>query len=95
MNFVTGQAPNAWLYGGPETLSATGASSPSWMIETVVAAVQPDVARDVLGGIADITSPQGGTAAWPQPEPAAPGSPSPDLGEVGPAAGPMFKPNSG
>ena len=95
MNFVTSQAPNAWLSGGAETSSPTGVGSPSWMIETVVAAVQPDVARDVLGGLADMTSPQGGTAAWPQPEPAAPGSPSPDLGEAGPVVGPMFKPNSG
>jgi hypothetical protein len=95
MSFVTGQMPNAWVYGGAETLSSTGAGSANWMIETAVAAVQPDVARDVLGGIANITWPQGGTAAWPQPEPAAPGSPSPDLGEERPVVSDMFKPNSG
>jgi hypothetical protein len=85
MSFMTAQMPNAWLFG----------ASPTWMAETVMAAVQPDVARDVLGGVANITSPQGGTAAWPQPDPAAPGTPSPDLGVDRPMMSTVFKPNSG
>jgi hypothetical protein len=96
MNFMTSQTPpNAWLFGGAETLSPIGGTSPMGMIETMVAAVQPDVARDVLGGIANITSPQGGgSPAWPQPESAAPGV-SLGLGAEGPMVSEVFKPNSG
>ena len=61
------------------------------MLDTLIAGIQPDWARDVFGGVANATLQQGG-AWWPAP-PTPSGSPSPDLDQGMYMMNETYKPN--
>jgi hypothetical protein len=98
MAFIQGGNPDAWLQSAqslPQS-SPTAMSAPNdpSMVGSLVAGVQLDLGREILGGVTSVT-PQSASDATglPKPEPAPPGSPSPSTDDSQQPVPGVFKPN--